>query len=157
MNHKLDAKIAARNHVNALANDRLPKIREAVKPFLGKKVALQGGGMTAKLDAALSIFRATNLTDQVWFNARTYTLEATFKTCFKVQGENGCVYAERAVTFAELERDSNNLKQLYTTTTFRTDYTVQEIEIARKAVTVARDAMRAAEWQLVGFGEHDNG
>lgn len=158
MNNKLAAKVSARNYVNALANDRLPKILEAVRPFIGKKVALQTGGMSAKLDAVLDIFRQTNLTDQVWFNARTYTLEVTFKTCVGINGGNGsCVYAEQAVTFAELERNSGNLKEIYPARTFRTDFTVEEIETARNEVTVARDAMRAAEWKLIGFGEHDNG
>lgn len=158
MNMKLAAKISARNSVNAVANAMLPEILEAVKPFLGKKVALQGGGMSAKLDAALKTFRSYVTMNQIWFSARRYSLEVTFKTCVSIRdGNGGCVYAEQAVTFAELERDNGNLKQLYPARTFRTDFTAKEVEDARKEVTVARDVMRAAEWKLVGFGEHDNG
>lgn len=157
MNNKLAAKVSARNYVNSLANDLLPEILEAVKPFIGKKVALQTGGMSAKLDAALARFRSSTVTNQIWFHARTYTLEVFFRTCQSVVGGNSCVYAEQAVTFAELERNNGNLKEIYPAKTFRTDFFAEEIELARRDVTVAREAMRAAEWRLAGFGEHDNG
>lgn len=158
MNNKLAAKISARNYVNSLANDLLPEILEAVKPFLGKKVALQTGGLSAKMNEALKPFRSSSVTNHVWFSARTYTLEVNFRTCQGIVGGNGgCVYAEQAVQFAELERNNGNLKQLYPAKTFRTDFSTEEIETARHNVKVARDAMHEAEWKLVGFGEHDNG
>lgn len=158
MNNKLAAKVSARNYVNALANDLLPEILEAVKPFIGKKVALQTGGMSGKLSAALTRFCSSTVTNHVWFSARTYTLEVTFKTCQGIVGGNGgCVYAEQAVTFGELERNNGNLKEIYPARTFRTDFTVEEIETTRKAAEAARSAMREAEYKLCGFGTHDNG
>lgn len=155
MNEKLAAKIIARNYVNCLANDLLPEILEAVRPFVGQKVIRKTGGMSGKLDAALGTFRYSAITN-IWFNVGPEHLKVTFKTRRVIVGGNGgCVYAEQAVTFAGLE--GGVLKELYPTEPFRTDFTVEEIETARKRLRIARNAAYAAELKLGGFGEYDNG
>lgn len=156
MNNKLAAKIIARNYVNCLANDLLPEILEAVRPFVGQKVIRKTGGMSGKLDAALGTFRYSAITN-IWFNVGTEHLKVTFKTRqVIVDGNGGCVYAEQAVTFAGLEDGNGVLKELYPTEPFRTDFTVEEIETARKRLRIARNAAYAAELKLGGFGEYDN-
>lgn len=157
MNNKLAAKIIARNRVNTLANILLPEIVKVLVPFVGQKVALKTGGMSDKLDKALLRFRESGSGNVVWFDCR-YGLEACFKTCQSTDA-GGCVYAEQAVTLGGIKqtREGGILESVNTRWHFRTDYTVQEIEIVRKSVEIAREALRAAEWKLIGFGEHDNG
>lgn len=152
MNQKLASKVNARNQVNALSNEKQLAIRTALLPFIGQKVRLKQGGMTAKLEAALAPFVSDARCARIWFNVRCYAVEVRFVVT--VGSEHGSTSQEYGCDIGRVE--NGILTQLRDQQALRTDWTVEEVETARKQAEEARDAMRAAEFKLCHFGTHDN-
>lgn len=153
----LAAKVKAQNYVNAWAIDLTPKVLKALEPFLAQKIGLTTGGMSAKLGKVLNAFQPEGTKDRVWFTfGHGYNLTMTLKTCEMVEGCPFCVYAEQTVYLGDIK--TGFLTALHEKSLdLRTDRTVGEIKMLRRAVEYARDSLHKAEFMLAGFGEHDNG
>lgn len=155
---QLAAKVAARNNVNRLALEMVPRMVDALKPLVGKVVLNQGAVISAKLYKALP--EREHSPQRSWYySGSKYSLTVCFKTCEQYAGRYAgdyccACYAEQWATLAEIENHA--IKALVNGQTFRTDYTVEEILAARKEVEAAQAALDAAESKLCGFGKFDN-
>lgn len=154
---RLEAKVAARNQVNALALEMAPKMIEALRPFVGQKILNQGDVLSAKVKAALPSGEYTP-ERHFWYTANKYALWANFKTCTSSPGHYGdhhvASYAETSFLIGEM--DGHTLKAVKNGQTARTDFTVEEIQKAREAFKAAQAALDSAQSALSGFGEYDN-
>jgi hypothetical protein len=145
----LAAKVAGQNKVNAAANEYEKTLIEAFRPFVGTKI-LTHNGLAARvkphIPEAQGVFRC-------WRASSVYSLYYEMDVTENV-GEHGCVYCKATAYVGDL--DGYNLKSVNEPQKpRRTDYTVEEIREKRKALQVARDAMRKIESDLATFGEYD--
>lgn len=153
----LAAKVKAWNRVNGCANVLTPDLLNAVRPFLNQKIELNKGGLTDKLKKALARFTVYNSDYQVWFSTgHGYSLNAYLKLSVHAEGTSHCVYADQTIYLGDIQNGVLTLIRDEPKKPLRIDRTVEEVLQARIAVRVARDAMRTAEAELYGFGEHDN-
>lgn len=159
-NIRLAAKIAARNAANQTALEVAPRIIEALAEFAGQPLKTKQGDKTAKLEKALTALDLPNQFGndgnrlQVIVKVDTYWLRAEV-WCSRSTGQGS---ASEHVTVTLGDMDGRTLKSVCAVPSpvaHRTDFTVAEIAQARKDVEVMRDALRAAEFKLAGFGEHD--
>lgn len=154
---RLEAKVAARNAVNALALEMTPKMIEALKPFVGQKILNQGNVLSAKVKATLP---ATEHTPerQFWYTANQYSVWVNFKTCTCSAGNQPdytvASYAEQAFLIGDVE--GHTLKSVLNSQSARTDFTTEEVRKAREAFKAAQSALDDARSALCGFGEYDN-
>jgi len=162
----LEAKVAARNKVNALALEMAPKMIATLAPFVGKKIVNQTGGLSAKAKACLPNDNCTNGA-QFWYRANNYSVDACFKVCeiskgrlygqeFNGEVSQDCIgsYAEQSITLCVV--DGLNCERLGPEAHLRTDYSVAEVQAARIALRAAQNALDEARSNLSGFGEYDN-
>ena len=158
-NTALEAKVAARNQVNALANQLSPSILEALKPFIGTKCFNLGAAMSQKLRKALPELPNTVEASAYYTTGHGYSLAVVFKTSTMYPGRFGdhCVasYAEETVYLVDIELKSM-ARKLYDFEPRRTDYTANEVLAARAELKTAKDAVSRAQSKLYHFGEHDN-
>lgn len=162
-NTRLEAKVAARNHVNKLAMDLDKKMMEVLKPFVGKKIALACGGLSAKFKAALPKEPEDFCKGgEAWFfRASRYCFSVQCRTIETSKGREAdytlACYAEKDFNLGDLDSKTGVLVKLNESPLVcRTDYSVGEVRELRKQVFASRSAMHAAEYALAGFGEHDN-
>jgi len=154
--NKLQAKIKAVNRVNAYIKANAPAILEALKPFVGKKVMLATGEMSAKLREVLSpVFdegRRNNV--QIYRNSSRYSLSLVFKV-----SENcdpyGCVYHEASVYLLDLASDSGMAQKSYdfNPENYKSDNDEISILLTKKELETAREEVRRLESKLGTFLE----
>lgn len=153
----LEAKVAARNRVNALALEMVPTMVEALRPFVGQKMLNQGNVISAKVKLALPAPQS-GAQKWFWYQPSPYSFRVNFKADELYSGnfgENICAaYAEQSFTIGEIE--GQTLKAVCNGHTARTDYAVEEVIKARAEIRSAKEALSAAESKLCGFGEYDN-
>jgi len=148
------AKITARNRVNTQVNEVVPKILEALKPFIGKKVIIGGNNFSAQLSKALEPFLGwqkvfPNL--QIYRSSTTYSICFTFKTS-ENDSKNTCVYQEEYVYLGNL--DGANLKDLIEFTPRKIDYNLEEIEAVRAELTKLEAQVSNLNSKLSHFGRY---
>ena len=155
---RLQAKVEARNLVNAAALEHGPCIIAALAPFIGQPVKNLSGEKTAKLvkalvalglpDSMLNTVQVIVRVDSSWFRAEFQS---------RVSTADHTAYGRQTVPLGDLfGRTLTKLAPPPTASYCRTDYTAEEILAARRKVEVAREALRDVECGLCGFGEHDN-
>jgi hypothetical protein len=163
----LEAKVAARNRVNALAAQMFPVMTAALKPFIGKPILNQGAVLSARAWAALpdDDYAGKGATaPRWWFRASPYTVSVEFEVCELNRHRNApqdlslCTSQRGNASFciAEIAEDRKTLKSV--PETFNpppTDYTAEGVEEARAEVRKARAVLEVAERALHGFGECD--
>lgn len=148
------AKVVARNRVNAQVNEIAPKFLEILKPFVGKKVIIGGNQLSAQLTKALDPFlgwKKIHSDLQIYRNSSTYSLCFVFKTS-EMDSENSCVYQEEYVYLGDLEL--NNLKSIAEFTPRKTDYNLAEIESVREELTKLEAKVSELNSKLSHFGRY---
>ena len=160
----LAAKVAARNIVNKTARDMLPAMLAALAPFVGQKVVLATGQLSAKVKAALPqsdhVPGSGYGTPQWWYDSGAgYTLRATVKVCCgsEAKGYTSGHYAEQDISLGELDKHSGTLVKLCDGHVFPSDFTEAGVIVARTALRIAQKALDDARGlEIHHFGEHDN-
>lgn len=154
----LEAKVAARNQVNELANRLSPAIFEALKPFIGTKCFNQGAAISQKLRKALPELPNTVEASARYTTGHGYDLSVIFKTSTMYPdrwGQHHCAsYAEETVYLVEIQ--GTIAEKLYEFQRRRTDFTADEVKTARAELKEAQGAVSRAQSKLYLFGEHDN-
>jgi hypothetical protein len=151
-----------------------PELLEMFRPFIGKKVLVQGNGLVAKLAPQLRALRDRESQPErgkftLWQDSSTYHLSFTLKAWESYQGEqHGGSYAEATINVGELGRlgathgehldvPRDHLGTLNEQPlTLRTDYNADEIRALRKAAEAAEAKAREFESALYPFGKYDN-
>lgn len=152
----LAAKVAARNRANNIANKLHPLlVAEAAKLLAnGKSLDKADGELTAVARKAFSPILAQfeGGRVQIWISRNYASFSFTVKTWETCNGIS--VYEEAFGYVAENDSVNGGMKPCTPCATRRTDYDVASIEAARKALVVAKQALRDAENALCGFGEY---
>lgn len=159
---QLEAKVAARNAVHALVLEILPKVRAAVAPLVGKKVACKAGGLTVAAQKVLDPLRIepSEFARHLWFRVSDYSLSVEFRTCeiYPLRGDaSGSAYADSSWTIGDIREGT--LTSLYEggqASSVRTDYTVAEVEKLREVESAARKTADDTKYALCHFGTRDN-
>ena len=154
----LEAKVTAKNLANATILEVLPKVIEALRPFVGKKVFNQGNTLSQKARAALPELPNSHEV-QGWYRTSDYSLTVCIKVSCLYPDRSGeyhmCTYQEASAFVGEIH--NFDLKSVFEGPwTLRTDYTARAIEAARERVKVADKELREAQASLESFGEHDS-
>lgn len=152
---RLETKVAGRNQLNAAINLWFPKIREMLLPWVGQKVSLVTGGKPHKLVKAIQDLQLPNDHNfQIQIRFERYSAQVWFRNCICIKDDTA-IYSEQTVYLGDM--DGANLKDLhYTFEPWRTNYTVESINAARKALKDAEKAVSDAKSALYPFSEHDN-
>lgn len=156
-NTALEAKVAARNQVNALANQLSPAIFEALKPFVGTKCFNQGAAISKKLREALPELPNTIEASGSYTTGHGYSLVVIFKSAtYSTHNEyDRSEYAEETVYLADIGRNDWTMPKLYDFTPRRVNFTVDEVKTARAELKAAQNLVSAAQSKLCLFGEYD--
>lgn len=160
--NQLEAKVSARNRVNAALPIIHTALVKALEPFVGKKVETVHGGLTAKVANVLApviVKLEADLGAFICHSSTSHSLRFYVKVCevfpSRYPDTQIASYAEASLDVAEVP--SMVLTELYLQPpTPRTDYTVDEIIRARADVAAARTALSLAQSKLQGFGEFEN-
>lgn len=161
----LEAQVAARNLANAEANRLAPIVREACRPFIGKKIRKADGSRTKAfseaINAALPEWKADGYaTPAIWVStARGLRVYLEVKTCVSTNstGPGIAHYAEASLAIGTIE--NGILVSIVGTTEtgepLRTNYTAEGVKAARAAVDEAEQALRDAQSALAPFNRYD--
>ncbi len=150
----LAAKVEARNKLNKNILEQVPKLIEALKPFVGKKIKLATGGFTKTIQVC---FPSGTVDDVQFFlsSSSRYSVYAHFRT--SVNTPTRTVYAENEVAIGGMS-DGQTLEKVceFLPVYYRTDYTEGEVTEHRASVEYHEDKARHHEHALTHFGRHDN-
>lgn len=159
-----EAHVAAVNLANDVANKLQPLLREAFRPWVGKKILKGDGCLTVacekdlKLDELfkkmgdegkprLQIFRPSRGGHWLYFMV---------KTCLVAESMGGGVgvYFETSVSVGYTKGDT--LERIESTDhKRRTDYTVEAVREARKRVSAAEKELNEARGALSPFSQYE--
>lgn len=150
MKTQLQAKIEARNIVNAEHNRLLPLMRAAFAPLVGKKVLKVDGTLLGTLKDVVPACSPAIL-NSYKLNSN-YSLAFVVRACVSDVG-NVCAYDEATIYVGNL--DGQNLASLIEPQPLPVGYTEAQVLAARAELREAQEALRKAESKLASFGEYD--
>jgi hypothetical protein len=154
MNQTLKARIKARITANEHAIKLYKTLAEIFDPLVGKQVLTAQMLLLAKYRALVPDLPSTP--GLAIFRHRTdHSLAWTVKVCVNIEGGTycGCVYEEATVYVGTLS--GQVLTELSEPFEGRTDYTVEEVEKARREYKKAQKAADNLRSALFPFGESD--
>lgn len=148
---RLEAKVAAVNGANKLANEFVPIILEACKAFVGQKVLKADNSLTAKFKAAMpelpSYLDEPKNERNIYFETSNYGIYAVI--AFNANHEKGSYRHSFQVICAGITNAV--LSQVYSLSPLRADFTPQEVTTLRKNFEEARAAFGKAEAEVSPF------
>lgn len=153
---KLECKILTRNRVNQMVKETALAMITAVKPFVGKKVVLQTGDLSAKFKEVIKKF-----TDNSTPKKQIYRVRSDYSLTFCVRTSHtdelaGTFYAEQPFYLGELNDGVlENLQDIKYINDFRTDYKAEDILAAREELKITEQKVREIESKLYVFGRYD--
>ncbi len=143
----LEAKIEARNMVNAEANRLYPLLQAAFSPLLGQKI-IKDGGLMKKFEGLVPISPL-----QVYRDYSNYTLAFNVRACVHY-GDCFAQYDETLVYVGSLEGYVLN-SMIEITNPLPTDFTVKKVLAAREFLKIAKAKYAEAEAAVYPFGSID--
>ena len=159
MERRLTCQVNARNQVNQMINEWLPKIKAVLQPWIGQKVSLVTGGKTAKVREQLNqLGLPSERQKQITVSFDNYTAKAFFRVGVSIGDQSKS--AEETCYLGDLI-NGFVLKDLhYEHSTYKTNYDKEDVIKARKALKDAEEAfssvISSARSALYPFSEHDN-
>lgn len=158
---KLAAAIQSQNEVNRLVNEFTPKLREAMRPFVGKKIFNADGSKTKKVAEVLKkvLPDVTPGFQHSLYSGGALGYHFYVSTFYAYPGEtHGSSIQKSAFLYiGELERNSNALKEISSVeSNLKTDWTAEEISNLRKELSAAKDVVHKIQSKMHLFGEYDN-
>ena len=151
---KIAAHVAAVNAVHAELNRIMPLLINRFSPLVGQKI-MKTGGLMEKFKPLLPAVLGSELS--IYRNTSAYSLSYTVKASFCASSGSGTythgIYYEQTGYVGNL--DGYHLKDLYTFTPFRCDYTEEYVRASRQAVKDAEAALSTAKSALNPFGMYD--
>jgi len=150
---KLDARVRAVNKVNQMAKELLPKLQEAVKPFLGQKIIKADKSLTVKIKQVIDPLLPP-YTNRL--NVSHYLNE--YSLAFSIYGNEDyenrsyshktTIYVGKIVNgvLTELETQCGG---------YKSDYTAEEIVERRKQYQIAKAEADRTQALLHPFGEYE--
>lgn len=168
---QLAAKIAARNASHALAREFAPRLQEALRAMMGKKVLNAGNVLSkacrAKLEALIPL-EYQKPCHRIWVSGRWHGVQAEFSCgCGwitppedgRAYGREGVETAETQITLAMTDRATGAIVELPALgmDTYRTDFAMPEVEDARQELANAKSVLEGAQSHIAitHFGEYE--
>ncbi len=150
---ELAAKIAAKNRVNAAIKEKAPQIFAAIQPFLGKKVVLASGSMSAKFKEVLEPFLGWKEAEklQIYTHSLGYSVALCFKTSENIEGRSSCIYQESTVYFADLKDGVLTSFYPFAPENFKSDYCLDEITATLAELKTAEGKVSQIKSKLPSF------
>lgn len=151
MNKRLEAKIKARNRINAYIKENAPKIFAAVAPFVGQKFYTVGD-MTVKVRKVVDSFSVNDQARR--FQVYRYYYNGTFALIFKAwepDGEFSVTYDEVTVYFGNI--DNQILTKLYdfNPENYPSDYSFDKVSAIQAEIEKKQAEIRSLESQIAPF------
>lgn len=136
----LTEKVKAVNAAHKLANELAPKLHEIFSPLVGQKILKVDGTLFAKYKELLPPFLNTT-TIRCWKETSGYSLY------WKIMASS----YEMSLYVGDL--NNGVLTRMYDLTSYRDDFTVEEIQTKRENVRQLKRAFEKAASDLSPFGE----
>jgi hypothetical protein len=162
MKNTLTAKVRARNYVNSQIREIAPKMIEALKPLVGKKIILATGELSAEAKKILKPFLVSTPKLQIYRFSSNYNLVYIFKTS-ENDSEFSCVYQENSVYLGKIGAatsfGSNEILESlhdFNPTDYPIDFEAENILNTRKEIESLKSKISKLENNLAGFGLYDN-
>lgn len=160
MQNLLQAKVKARNRLNAIVLKTFPLIVAAVAEFKGEKVKLANGSLSKKF---LDKLPKSNETEgyTLLYECSVYVIRARWTVTEEYAKRNGNFGFTHYETASFLVGDTTDGvlvdSPVYSQTPWvRTDYTEGEVESLRKEISLLERVLTEKKNQLGSFGENDN-
>lgn len=154
MEHRLRAKIKARNEVHRLANEVGPILRKVLEPWIGKKVVIGGPALAAKvkadLEKALAAWKPNGV--HYWLPLPAYNIHLSLNVTASDGGEH--ISADENVYLGELE--GQTLKELCRHYPQRTDHNEAEVLAWREELKELESRKGTLISKLNHFGIYDH-
>lgn len=158
MQTELEAKVEVVNKVNKAANELEKKIKEILKPFRDDKIRKGNGELLKKISDLLPKLKPE---ERVYYY---FESEVNYSLHFKVYGnflydtgmDTGSVRHETFISLGYAKQnDRQKLGEITDLETRRIDWTVEEVQQARKNLQNAEEQQRKAASALGPFGKYD--
>jgi len=153
MNEILTANVRAVNRANEYGATLYRTLAELFRPLVGTQVLKKDGTLLAKIKALLPELPCTAAL-HVYKHGSECGLAWVVKTSEMIGDTCSCVYHESTVYVGDLQ--AGVLTAISTPFQGRTNYSVSEVEKARKRYEEARQAAEEARNALYPFGEYDH-
>lgn len=143
----IQAKVNARNSVNAALLQRASAMRDALIPFVGQKILKTTGELLKKVADALPKTQSTADLLIYYTTGSGYSLRACFRACNFTSGFNA--YAEADAYLCDIE--NGVLKAIYpneTLQTHRTNYTADEVNYLQNEIKATKATLSKLESRL---------
>lgn len=156
MNNRLIARVNAKNRANTIAAQIEKEIREIFRPYVGKKIFLNGGDLIAPLRGKLEQYTFPHQKQYRFYRLRhlKYILSFEVGISEQIQGNSGCASAKSiahigtldgGVILETISPDIYNFQQ----------YTPEEIETLRDEAFKKESELRAIQSKFACFGVDD--
>lgn len=149
---KLAARVKAINTANKVANELHPQLLAVFSPLVGHKILKADGTLLAKIGALLPAMPDDYRKIRVHRDSKNYSLRWEV-TVNEHWCETTVIYATANVYVGDLI--NGVLTMLSDARTYRTDYTVEEIQQKREAYKAAQKIADDAKSALAPFDEYD--
>lgn len=146
-----EAKVIARNRLNAQINQWAPVILEAIKPFVGKKV-LTNDGLATKFKSILEPYLGFEKVCpklEIYRCQSTYSFVLIFRTT-ENYSEYNCIYQEQSVYFGEL--DGYILTKLFNFEPLQTNFDLNKVVEIREKIRALEREKNQLESEIYHFG-----
>lgn len=150
MNNKLTAKVAARNRVAAYVKEVAPQILAALTPFVGQKVELATGELSAKAKKALEPFLGNKDKIQIYRGSSNYSLYFVFKTSESLP-EYSCIYDEVSFYVGDLSGGILTKINEFKPENYKSDWNAAEIAQTLAAAEAKRKEAQNLESSVYPF------
>lgn len=146
---RLDARVAAENAVNTVANTLWPEVVTVLRLFEGCKVLNADGRLSKKVRAALP--DPASPAAHGWYDVSMYNLWLKLRVLR--DSDVGAHYAERSCFLGEIQ--NGVLVKVATTEPLCVTYDATIVRAIRQELAKAKAEVRRIEGQLFPFGEYD--
>jgi hypothetical protein len=156
-NPRLVARVNAKNRANAIAHRIEREIREIFRPYIGKKVLLNGGGLIAPLRKQLDQYDWPQQKEYRFYrNNLKYTFSFEVSVSEPIHGDTGIFTARAYVAVGSLDGE-NTLESISPETGLPPQqYTAEEIEQLRIDARKKEGELNKIKNKFACFGEYDN-
>lgn len=155
-NEEINAKVKARNRLNAEIFNIIPDVFTALAPFVGQKIVLASGGLSQKVKHALPKLPNT-VGLSAHYNAGRYSFTVYIKTCEMVN-DTTCTYSDRNIYVADVN-EAGELIRLHGSVLaklhedYPTTYSperVAELEVEIRKAEKHLNSLRSELSQIIG-------
>lgn len=156
MNNRLEARVKAKNLVNAKANGIEPKLREIFAPYVGKKILKVDGSLVSEIAEKLKQFNYPAQNEfRFWHEKLSYSLVFTLSMSADIKDHGSHESADAKVNIGTM--DGQILEKINELIfALPTNYSVKSIKNARERAREKEHELNLIKSEYACFGENDH-